>query len=53
MQYIDCGAGVLVNDPARPGGRVIDLRLIPDGVHPSAAVSDPSALYLLHFVLSV
>jgi len=46
VQYIDCGAGFLVNDPARPGGRVIDLRLVPDGVHPSAAGMDVLGLCL-------
>ena len=49
MQYIDCGAGFLVNDPARPGGRIIDARLVPDGVHPSAAVSSTSGAWFVSF----
>ena len=46
MQYIDCGAAFLIDDPARPGGRVIDARLMPDGVHPSAAGMDVLGLCL-------
>ena len=46
MQYIDCGAAFLVNDPARPGGRILDVRLVPDGVHPSAAGMDVLGLCL-------
>ena len=46
VQYLDCGAAFLINDPARPGGRVIDARLIPDGVHPNAAGMDVLGLCL-------
>ena len=46
VQYIDCGAAFLINDPARPGGRVIDARLMPDGVHPSAVGMDVLGLCL-------
>ena len=46
VQYIDCGAAFLIDDPARPGGRIIDARLVPDGVHPAAAGMDVLGLCL-------
>lgn len=44
VQYIDCGEAFLVSAPE--GGRSIDRRIMPDGVHPNAAGMDTLGLCL-------
>ena len=44
VQYIDCGEAFLVSAPE--GGRNIDRRIMPDGVHPNAAGMDSLGLCL-------
>ena len=44
VQYINCGEAFLVSGPE--GGRNIDRRIMPDGVHPNAAGMDVLGLCL-------